>query len=680
MAQLTPKDILEISESIEAIYQRTVDDLLINIARHFQITGWERTRYWEIKKLSEMGALTKESAAIIAKNTGMAPAEIEKAFLQVSEKACLDIDPQLKDAAAKGILQDPGTSATTSPLLRQAVQGYVDQATDTLNMVNSTMLESTLRAYQQAVHTAVNEAMIQEAKELLEASALEVVTGQETKVRAIRKAMDQLARAGIPGFYDKAGRAWSPDGYVAMVIRTTSHNAAIAATRNRQIEYGGGDIFQVSSHPGARPLCYPYQGKFFSWSSGPGEFTDGAGRTQHYDNINDSSYGEPAGLFGINCGHHPIPMIPGYSYPQDQIEETPEENAKEYEESQKQRQYERQVREAKRDLAVAEATGDEEAIKAARQKVAQEQAKIRAYTKETGRVRRYDREQIGSTRDTDYGMRDLRRQKVDEPLSGGTRKAAAKQTWTEKYTPATTTAEAEAFAKSMGVRAVYTGVDIDVANAMNEAIAAAVDYHPDALKYLASAGSGQAVNKELKKALVDYYLDDMSESLASFGITGEAAVKRAEKWASKSVGRIDGSTLAYARRTSSDVVKGFDGIFVNDKFGKKAQDMLDALARAEKAGYHPVDCATIKSAFDHEMGHILDYVLQVRSDPEMQRLYRSMTKAEISAGLSEYGSTKIAEFIAEGYAEYRNSPAPRKIARDIFAIIDKKAKAARGVK
>ena len=415
----TPAEILAISEDLEGIYQRTVDDLLVNIARHFNISGWERTRYWEIKKLSEMGALTKESAAIIAKNTKMAPEEIEKAFLQVSEKACLDIDPQLKDAAAKGILQDPGTSVRTSPLMRQMVQGYVVQATDTLNMVNTTMLQSTLVAYQKAVSTAVNEAMLQEAKEILEAGALEVVTGQETKVRAIRKAMDQMARAGIPGFYDKRGRGWSPDGYVAMVIRTTSHNAVIQATRIRQQEYGGGDIFQVSSHPGARPLCYPYQGKFFSWSSGPGEFTDGAGRAQHYDNIKDSSYGEPAGLFGINCGHHPIPMIPGFSYPQEYEEQTPEENQKEYEESQVQRQYERQVREAKRELEIAKATGDEDAIKAAKQKVAKEQAKVKAYTEQTGRVRRYDREQIGSTAGNDYGMRDLRKQKVDEVVAPG---------------------------------------------------------------------------------------------------------------------------------------------------------------------------------------------------------------------------------------------------------------------
>ena len=337
MAQLTPQEILEISEPIEAIYQRTVDELLINIAHHFNITGWERTRYWEIKKLSEMGALTKESAAIIAKNTKLLPAEIEKAFLQVSEKACMSIDPQLRKAAEQGILQDPQTSPSTSVLMRDMVQSYVDQAVDTCNMVNTTMLESTRQAYLKGITTAVSDAMLDEAKQIVEAGALEVVTGTETRVRAIRKAMNAIVNTGITGFYDRAGRKWSAEAYSAMVIRTTAHNAAIQSVKTRQQEFGGGDIFQVSSHPAARPLCYPYQGKFFSWSS-EGTFTDGAGVTHEYQNITESSYGEPAGLFGINCGHHPIPMIPNFSYPQDGPEENAEENAKAYEESQKQRQ------------------------------------------------------------------------------------------------------------------------------------------------------------------------------------------------------------------------------------------------------------------------------------------------------------------------------------------------------
>jgi hypothetical protein len=398
MAQLTPNDILEISEPIEAIYQRTVDELLINIAHHFNISGWERTRYWEIKKLSELGALTKESAAIIAKNTQMLPAEIEKAFLQVSEKACLDIDPQLRQAAAKGLLQDPATTPTTSVLMRQMVQGYVDQAVDTCNMVNTTMLESTRQVYFKGVQTAVNEATRRELLNIVEAGAFEVATGTETKVQAIRKAMNAITATGITGFYDKAGRKWSAEAYTSMVIRTTAHNAAIQSVKTRQQEFGGGDIFQVSTHPAARPLCYPYQGKFFSWSTS-GTFKDGAGHEHTYNYIDDSSYGEPAGLFGINCGHHPIPMIPNYSYPQDGPEMTEEQNKKAYEESQRQRQYERDIREAKRDLEIAKATGDEAAIKAAEQKVAQKQANMRAFTKETGRPRRYDREKIAGTKD-----------------------------------------------------------------------------------------------------------------------------------------------------------------------------------------------------------------------------------------------------------------------------------------
>ena len=346
---LTPADILRISEPVEAIYTRTVDELLINIARHFNVKGWERTRYWEIKKLSEMGALTEESARIIAQNTGKLPEEIEAAFLQVSERACLDIDPQLRGAASKGLLQDPGTDATTSPLIRSTVQAYVDEAVDKANMVNTTLLQSTRQAYLQGVTTAVAEAQLLEAQAILDTQTLAVSIGMETRTRAIRKAMDQMSAAGLTGFVDRSGRNWSPEAYAAMVVRTASHNVYVRSIKDRQAEFGGGDIFQVSSHPGARPLCYPYQGKFYSWSAGPGEFTDGGGVRRPYDNINNTSYGQPAGLFGINCGHHPIPMIPGYSYPQEYEEQTKEENDREYEESQIQRQYERNIRIAKRD-------------------------------------------------------------------------------------------------------------------------------------------------------------------------------------------------------------------------------------------------------------------------------------------------------------------------------------------
>lgn len=408
MAALTPQDILDISKPIEEIYNRTVDELLVNIAKHMK-GGAKGTVEWEIQKLAEMGALTEESVKIIAKNTGKTTLEVREAFYEAADKAVLDIDPQLKEAQQMGVL--PGTvlnSASgeivpvrSSPAMQEMVQAYTDQAVDKLNLTNTTMLASTQQAYQQAVQSVVNDETFAEANRILSTQALEAATAQETRTRAIRKAMDKLSEAGLTGFYDKAGRSWSPEAYASMVVRTTAHNTAIQAVKTRQQEYGGGDIFQVSTHPGARPLCYPYQGKFFSWSSGPGEFTDGGGHKHTYQNISESSYGQAAGLFGVNCGHHPIPMIPGFSFPQDGPEQSEEENAKEYAESQIQRQYERDIRKAKRDLDMATATGDEEAVKAARAKVREEQAKMRGFIEDTGRARRYDRERIpGGTRAT----------------------------------------------------------------------------------------------------------------------------------------------------------------------------------------------------------------------------------------------------------------------------------------
>ena len=671
MAQLTPQDILDISEPIEAIYQRTVDELLINIARHFEISGWERTRYWEIKKLSEMGALTKESAAIIAKNTKMLPKEIEKAFLQVSEKACLDIDPQLRAAAAKGLLQDPQNTPSTSILMRQQIQSYVDQAVDKMNMTNTTMLESTRQVYFSGVQTAVNAATRAELKLAVETGALEVVTGVETRTMAIRKAMNTITNMGITGFYDKAGRKWSAEAYTAMVVRTTAHNAAITAVKTRQQEFGGGDIFQVSSHPAARPLCYPYQGKFFSWSS-EGEFTDGAGHTHVYNNITDSSYGEPAGLFGINCGHHPIPMIPNFSYPQDGPVMDEEQNAKAYEESQKQRQYERNIREAKRDLEIAKATGDADAIKAAQQKVAREQANMRAFTKETGRPRRYDREAIGG-QGIPEGYKGWRAQfNSDIPVDNVAKAAYNKTT----FTNATTTQGAEDFARGLGLNVSYKGIDLEVANEMNAAFARGIAYCPSITDQLRSVGSGQAINRQYKEAVKEWYINEMSSNLSALGIPQSQWDKYATRFASKTVGRIDSSTYAFARTGGGqEVARAFNGVFVNDVFGKDLAYFKECLANDVARKFHPVGCDTVKSVFDHEMAHQIDRALGLKTNPDMVKLWRSLNDQQIKDGLSTYAKKNIGEFIAEGYAEYLNNPTPRDIARQIGEIIEKAVQA-----
>ena len=94
----------------------------------------------------------------------------------------------------------------------------------------------------------------------------------------------------------------------------------------------------------------------------------------------------------INCGHYPIPFIPGFSRIRPPMQDE-EENAKAYAESQQQRVLERKLREEKRDLEVMKAQGaSEEEIKAQRQRVRQASEDIDTFCNDTGRTRRRNRE------------------------------------------------------------------------------------------------------------------------------------------------------------------------------------------------------------------------------------------------------------------------------------------------
>lgn len=386
---------LRLSEPVEAAYLDAVDALIINIARHLGTGKAFRTASWGVQKLSELGKLTDENARIINEAVKRVPEEIRKALDEASKDALETLEKAIQEAIAAGRIEEAPVD-TVQAMLQELGQQAVEKA----NLVNTVMLDSAQSAYTAAVTNTVqwvNQAMSAEqasaAQGILNAATTAVEIGTETRREALRKAISQMADNGIYGFVDRAGRHWSPEAYINMDIRTTVHNAAIQSVRNRQQDYGS-EIFQVSTHPGARPLCYPYQGKFFTWGSEGGTFTDGDGNRHSYKPISSTSYGQPAGLFGINCGHYPMPQIPGVTIPQDKKRQSKEANDKEYQESQQQRALERSIREAKRKQAAFQAAGLPEAADRQRALVRQRQAAMREFIAKTGRARRYDRESI----------------------------------------------------------------------------------------------------------------------------------------------------------------------------------------------------------------------------------------------------------------------------------------------
>lgn len=394
MAGLTKTMALTLSEPVELAYMRAVDRLVVNICKHLK-SGAASTADWETNRLADMGQLTRENAKIINATLKDVPQAIKNAMSEASKAALADVDAAIEKAVADGAIE---------PVVTDNVRGLVTdltrQALDQCNLVNTVMLQSGQQAYLTVIQNTVmweqasmSQGTMLAAQQMLNTYALGVVTGAETHRQALRKAIERMADNGIYGFVDRGGHNWSPEAYISMDIRTTCHNAAIQSIKTRQEDYGS-DIFQVSYHAGARPLCYPYQNKFYSWGGGSGEFTDGAGQRHKYESINATSYGEPAGLFGINCGHYPLPQIPGVSIPTQYDVQDKAADDKQYAERQRQRALERNVRTAKRTQAALEAAGDYEGAAEWSAKVRDRQTAVREFCAETGRARRYDRESI----------------------------------------------------------------------------------------------------------------------------------------------------------------------------------------------------------------------------------------------------------------------------------------------
>lgn len=395
MPRLTPTEILRLSEPIELVYQQVVDALLVNIAKHFNTGKALSTQDWQLKKLAEIGQLNRESLQIISSMTGQVPELMQAALENAALKAVKDMEPDVRERAEDGILtgESPRT-VVTSQSIRQSLESYAAQAVDKFNLVNTTMLQSTLEQYRKVIiNTANIERQMQAAQGILNEAAGKVVTGTFSRTQALRDALSKLSDEGITGFYDKAGRKWSPEAYTSMDVRTTVHNTALEARKAAALE-SGRHIFQVTRHNGARPLCYPYQGKFYSWKNESGTFFDGEGKRHSYAPISSTSYGKPAGLFGVNCGHDWDPIEEGVYIPRERTKQDKEENDRVYQESQEQRRLEREVRYAKRKAVLLDKAGDKEGFEAAAAKIKQRQDAYNSFCGETGRTKRTDRTQV----------------------------------------------------------------------------------------------------------------------------------------------------------------------------------------------------------------------------------------------------------------------------------------------
>ena len=389
---LTPKEIEALSDPIVEVYRSCVDELLINIARHLK-AGNTGSLEWQTQKLGEFGQLRRENIEIIKQYTGNIPQLLDGTLGGALTKTLSRIDPELSKAAALGLFAGVDLPPSAADEINNILSYYSAQAAEQFNLVNTVMLDHSLEQYRRVLaDTSVYELKLDKAQAILNEQTGAVVTGISSRQEALRKAVQQMNAAGLRGFRDAGGHYWSAEAYVNMDIRTTVHNVATQAVFTRNEQYGNA-LVAVSAHAGARELCYPYQGRVYSTDGSSGTVEDLHGEVLEYDSLDNTSYGLPAGLLGINCGHFISPFIPGLSV----IRDTPqdkEENDRQYALSQQQRRLEREVRYAKREAAMMDAMGDKAGFEKAAAKVKQKQDNLGKFISGTGRTARVDRTQV----------------------------------------------------------------------------------------------------------------------------------------------------------------------------------------------------------------------------------------------------------------------------------------------
>lgn len=384
----------ELSAPLVRVLLDMEDDILREIAAQLSRDGdISDTSKWRIRQLARAGRFDKRAAAIIAGYSEVEGGQAMDAVLTAAETEIGYLDNAVQAANAAGLSEYfSDIPAETSAM--NAAKAFQRQAASGLNLVNTVMQYKAGSAYVNAVNAIYRDTGEgrQGALDIMGKGAAKAVSGQMSLQEATRKTIRELAQKGIPAFVDKRGREWSPEAYVMMDMRSTLGNTARAAQNARCDEYNI-QLIEVSSHMGARPLCATYQGRIFSRDGSKGVTVDGAGGKIYYTPLSETSYGQPAGLFGINCGHVQYPFVPGINF-QRYFPYPKEENDRRYMQFQQQRAMERGIRAAKRECMMLQEVGDTEGLQKASLRLRNQREKYRAYCKETGLKQHNDRTQV----------------------------------------------------------------------------------------------------------------------------------------------------------------------------------------------------------------------------------------------------------------------------------------------
>ena len=333
---------------------------------------------WTPGKLSSIRALRSGAQSILAALSVRSADAIRQAVAEAYRtgwrSALADLPERffprsgIGQAARRAAEQTPGFAA---------VEALATAVHDDVGIRSSNILRDVLDAFR-AVQTA---------------GGVRILTGVQTRRQASQAMWSRLTRDGLMHFTDRAGRRWRLSSYVEMAGRTIAQRAAVQGQTDR-LDAIGHDLVIVSDSVQECPICRPFEGKVLRLGPGPiGDvqvehaIRDGVMVTVHV--VDTLEGARRKGFQHPECRHSVSAYLPGVTRLPTHTADPEGNRAR-----QQQRALERRIRAAKLTEAAAMTP---EAKTAARRKIRQAQADLRAHLDANPRLKRLRyREAIGA--------------------------------------------------------------------------------------------------------------------------------------------------------------------------------------------------------------------------------------------------------------------------------------------
>ena len=375
---LTPSYLAGVADDVVNLFDIVEADIKADIVKRINRAGsFDNMSQWQLWRARELGLLRGDINEVLQKALGKTQAEVDRLLIDACQRSL-----QYDDDIYQRLGMEP-TPINESPLMRSIVlQGSRDTKMLMSNMVRTTASQSEL--------AFIN---------LTDKAYLKTMSGAFSINKAIREAVNELARNGLNKVAYPSGHSTSVEAAVRRAVVTGMNQTASKLQLERCGELST-DLVEVTAHAGARPSHAEWQGAIYSLS----------GKHPHYgDFYRETDYGSGEGLCGWNCYHSFYPYVEGVSTPtfdKDFSGMKGLTNDEDYALQQGQRHYERQVREAKKEVQTYQ-----EAVNTAKNHELEEEYKkqlgqagtklinreeaLRIYVRDKDLTRSRSREQVG---------------------------------------------------------------------------------------------------------------------------------------------------------------------------------------------------------------------------------------------------------------------------------------------